>query len=687
MTIKLTFRILLMILLLIGAHAAMQAQTTTLATMTTTAETVNVYVSYSGGGEIQDAFGNPLSNNASTPLTPVDGVVTLYEVDGTVTVTSLSFNSNSLTELDVSGCPALTSLSCYNNSLTELDVSGCPALTSLWCFNNSLTSLDVSGCLALTSLLCYNNLLPSLDVSEYTALRTLTCYNNSLTALDVSGCTALATLRCYDNSLSTLDVSTNTALDYLDCGNNLLPSLDVSANMALKELYCSNNSLSELNLSANAALEKLRCFNNSLTALNLSEKTALTLLDCGDNSLTDLNVSGCTALTELHCGNNFLTTLDVSGYTALKTLWCYRNSLTTLNISSTALTNFDASHQSIIVYPTGIDYLNPITYTNILGMVESITMGSDTYATGIALPAAGNFETTAPVGNNPFSGTITFAAIPVTGITLAPTTLALVEDNTGALTATVTPAAATDKSVTWSSSNSAVATVSTTGVVTAVLAGTATITVTTVDGGITATCAVTVTAPAAPAEPVVPPIIRRSVVMPQVQGIATNPAAGLHYVRSRDDFEFEMWALDGYSLKDVTVTTDRGNEVIISNEQSLVGSVIEGCFVPRNDREAISSKGAERLHVRIRHINAATTIRIAGITVGNELLPQSARVWGYDGKAYFSLAAPAEISIFTISGMLFDQRTLPAGDTSIQLPAGIYIIRIAGKAETKILIN
>ena len=648
-----------MILLLIGAHAAMQAQTTTLATMTTTAETVNVYVSYSGGGEIQDAFGNPLSNNASTPLTPVDGVVTLYEVDGTVTVTSLSFNSN---------------------SLTELDVSGCPALTSLWCFNNSLTSLDVSGCLALTSLLCYNNLLPSLDVSEYTALRTLTCYNNSLTALEVSGCTALATLRCYDNSLSTLDVSTNTALDYLDCGNNLLPSLDVSANMALKELYCSNNSLSELNLSANAALEKLRCFNNSLTALNLSEKTALTLLDCGDNSLTDLNVSGCTALTELRCGNNFLTTLDVSGYTALSTLWCYRNSLTTLNISSTALTNFDASHQSIIVYPTGIDYLNPIAYTNILGMVESITMGSDTYATGIALPAAGNFETTAPVGNNPFSGIINFAAIPVAGITLTPTTLALVEDNTGALTATVTPAAATDKSVIWSSSNSAVATVSTTGVVTAVLAGTATITVTTVDGGITATCAVTVTAPAAPAEPVVPPIIRRSVVMPQVQGIATNPAAGLHYVRSTTDFEFDMWALEGYSLKDVTVTTDRGNEVIISNEQSLVGSVIA-----RN--EAISSKAAERLHVRIRHINASTTIRIAGITVGNELLPQSARVWGYDGKAYFSLAAPAEVSIFTISGMLFDQRALPAGDTSIQLPAGMYIIRTANQNQWKIVIN
>ncbi|MEJ5266164.1 MAG: Ig-like domain-containing protein, partial [Bacteroidales bacterium] len=49
------------------------------------------------------------------------------------------------------------------------------------------------------------------------------------------------------------------------------------------------------------------------------------------------------------------------------------------------------------------------------------------------------------------------------------------------------------KSVSWSSSNTSVATVSSSGVVTAVAAGSATITVTTVDGAKTATCAVTVT--------------------------------------------------------------------------------------------------------------------------------------------------------------------------------------------------
>ena len=61
------------------------------------------------------------------------------------------------------------------------------------------------------------------------------------------------------------------------------------------------------------------------------------------------------------------------------------------------------------------------------------------------------------------------------------------------LSATVTPSNATDKSVIWQSSNTAVATVSSTGLVTAVANGTATITATTTDGSnLTATCAITV---------------------------------------------------------------------------------------------------------------------------------------------------------------------------------------------------
>jgi uncharacterized protein YjdB len=82
--------------------------------------------------------------------------------------------------------------------------------------------------------------------------------------------------------------------------------------------------------------------------------------------------------------------------------------------------------------------------------------------------------------------------VPVTDVTLDKNTLALKVGASETLTATVLPADATNKNVSWSSDKNAVATV-TNGLVTAVSAGSATITVTTEDGNKTATCTVTVT--------------------------------------------------------------------------------------------------------------------------------------------------------------------------------------------------
>ena len=82
----------------------------------------------------------------------------------------------------------------------------------------------------------------------------------------------------------------------------------------------------------------------------------------------------------------------------------------------------------------------------------------------------------------------------VSSVSLDKTAITLAEGETQTLTAIVSPDNAQDKSVTWSSSDATVATVDQNGKVTAVKAGTATITVTTTDGGKTATCAVTVIA-------------------------------------------------------------------------------------------------------------------------------------------------------------------------------------------------
>ena len=85
-------------------------------------------------------------------------------------------------------------------------------------------------------------------------------------------------------------------------------------------------------------------------------------------------------------------------------------------------------------------------------------------------------------------------SVTVTGVTVTPTTAELKVGETKQLSITVEPTTATNKNYTCESDKESVATVDNTGLITAVGVGTATITVTTEDGGHTATCSLTVTA-------------------------------------------------------------------------------------------------------------------------------------------------------------------------------------------------
>ncbi len=88
----------------------------------------------------------------------------------------------------------------------------------------------------------------------------------------------------------------------------------------------------------------------------------------------------------------------------------------------------------------------------------------------------------------------------VTGVTVSPTSTSIVAGQTAQLTATVLPANADNKNISWSTGDGSIASVDDNGKVTANSVGETTITVTTEDGGFTASCEVTVTAPPAPIE-------------------------------------------------------------------------------------------------------------------------------------------------------------------------------------------
>ena len=135
---------------------------------------------------------------------------------------------------------------------------------------------------------------------------------------------------------------------------------------------------------------------------------------------------------------------------------------------------------------------------------------NDTYTTGKTTMDMNGTQYRCVVSNSAGSvisdaATLTVNAaanVPVTSVTLDKTSLTLDVGGSDTLTATVKPDDASNKAVTWSTSNEKVATVDQNGNVKAVGAGKATITAAASDGsGKTATCEVTVNGPVVPPQP------------------------------------------------------------------------------------------------------------------------------------------------------------------------------------------
>ena len=160
----------------------------------------------------------------------------------------------------------------------------------------------------------------------------------------------------------------------------------------------------------------------------------------------------------------------------------------TLSQTSVELTEGESTHISATVSPSDATNLKVIWSSD-----SPFVTVADGYINGIK-PCIATVTATTDDGGKTATCNVKVIAktIAVTGISLDKTSLEIKAGDKATLIATVYPNNATNMSFFWSSSNESIATVSDAGLVTGISSGSAIITATTVDGGMTATCTVKV---------------------------------------------------------------------------------------------------------------------------------------------------------------------------------------------------
>ena len=216
--------------------------------------------------------------------------------------------------------------------------------------------------------------------------------------------------------------------------------------------------------------------------------------DAADNSVTwsssdasVAKVSGNGVVTGVSAGTATITVMtNDGGYTADCAVTVVQNP-TGVALDKTAISLDVGSSDTLTATVSPADAEGKsVTWSSSDGSVATVSNGV------VTAVGAGTATITVKTNAGGYTASCTVTVIQnPTGVALDKTAFSLDVGSSGTLTVTMSPADAT-KSLTWSSSDTSIATVNSNGVVTAVGAGTATITVKTNDGGYTADCTVTV---------------------------------------------------------------------------------------------------------------------------------------------------------------------------------------------------
>jgi len=494
------------------SYAVSVANSVASITVTGTANHANATVS--GNGAKTLAVGN---NPVDITVTAEDGSTKIY----TITITRLSNDAtlnnltvsagtlnpvfaanttsytvsvaNSVTSITVSGTANHTNATVSGNGAKTLVVGDNPVDITVTAEDGSTKTYTVTINRAASDDATLSNLTVSAGTLNPVFAASTTSYTvsvaNDVTSLTVTGTANHSQATVSGNGAKTLVVGDNVVSIVVTAEDGTTNTYTVTVVRAASD----DATLSSLTISSGTLSP---AFEANATNYAVNVTTSVTSIDVtGTATHANATVSGNGTKTLIVGVNVVSLVVTAEDGTTTKTYTvtiAVTQAVTGINLNTTAtILSVNGTEQlSATITPANADNQNVIwsssnpavATVNNSGLVTGVSVGS---ATITATTEDGGKTATCAV-------TVQEGTISVTGISLDKSASVLSVNGAEQLTATVAPANATNKSVSWSSSNTAVATVSNTGLVTGVSVGSATVTVTTVDGNHVAICEITV---------------------------------------------------------------------------------------------------------------------------------------------------------------------------------------------------
>lgn len=468
------------------------------------------------------------------------------DVSKNTKLTQLICYGNKLTSLNVSKNTALTSLHCTDNQLTSLNVSNNTELGMLLCQNNQLTSLDVTNNQKLTTLDCSNNLINETEMGKLVAGMPTISGNPGIFYpfnQSVEDANEITTTQVDEAKSKNWNVQAWNGSEYVDyAGVEPTPETnDYYEKVTTAPSDWSGDYLivyEEGSVAFNGGLSTLDAVGNTIEVVMNDNKIAasdavnaakFTIAKMEGADLYSIKAASGKYIGVTSYGNGLTSSETAIGNSL--SLDASKNVVLTVTTSGGDMTlrynkasdqkrfrYFKSGQQAIQLYKKATGPKSPLASITVKGATTEFMVNSEfvfdgkviaTYEDGSTndvtnkaeftdynLSTAGNQVVTVSYTEGEVTKTttynITVSEVAVENITIDPSEATLLVGNTRTLTAVFEPENATHKNVTWSSSDESVATVAD-GVVTAVAAGTAVITVSSAAAdGISATCTVTV---------------------------------------------------------------------------------------------------------------------------------------------------------------------------------------------------